>query len=54
MNEGFSAQEAEDLINNVYLGNFSTKYYDAGPTIAKRFGLSNSASATSYPSTWNQ
>ena len=53
MNEGFSAQEAEDLINNIYSGNLSTKYYDAGPAIAKRFGLSNSASAASYPSTWN-
>lgn len=54
MNGGLSAQAAEDLINDVYLGNFSTKYYDVGPTIAERFGLSNDATAASYPSTWNQ
>lgn len=39
MNEGFSAQEAEDLINNIYSGNLSTKYYDAGPAIANVLGF---------------
>ncbi|MCI6062043.1 MAG: hypothetical protein MR726_01220 [Ligilactobacillus salivarius] len=53
MNEWLSAQEAEDLINTVYSGNLSTKYYDAGPAIAERFGLPKSAAAASYPSTWN-
>lgn len=54
MDEGLSAQAAEDLISDVYLGDFSTKYYDVGPAAAERFGLSNGATAASYPSTWSQ